>query len=78
MWWYDICNESMYNYINISEDTQKTPQSRSTALPRHQMKERWETNNDKTNATYETTDAQTKKNCNRGTALEQSVEKILC
>ena len=35
------------------------------ALPRHQKKERWGTNNDKTNVTYESTDSRTKKNCNR-------------
>ena len=33
------------------------------------------TNRDKTNTTYETIDAQTKKKWNRGTALERSVEK---
>ena len=38
-------------------------------------KEVEETNNDKTNVTYETTDAQTK-NCNRGTALERSLGKL--
>ena len=32
--------------------------------------------NDKTNATYEATDTQTKKNCNRGTTLEWLVEKL--
>ena len=32
-------------------------------------------NNDKPDATYETIDAQTKKSCNRGTALGRSVEK---
>ena len=32
------------------------PQSQSTAFPSHQKTERWETNKDKTNATYETTD----------------------
>ena len=42
-----------------------------------QKKESWEINNDKTNATYETSDAQRKKNCNRGTALEQLVGKLL-
>ena len=36
-------------------------------------------NNDKTtcNTTYGTSDAQTKKNCNSGTALERSVKKNL-
>ena len=38
-------------------------------------KERRGKPNDKTNAIYETTDAQTKKNCYRGTTLERSVEK---
>ena len=31
----------------------------------------------RTNARYETTDAQTKKICNRGTVLERSVGKLL-
>ena len=31
----------------------------------------------KTNATYDTTDPQTKKNYNKGAALERSVEKLL-
>ena len=31
----------------------RIPHSQSTALPWHQQKERWGTNNDKTNATYE-------------------------
>ena len=53
------------------------PQSRSTTLRRHKKKERWRTNKDKTNTTYETTDAQTKKNCNRGTALGRSVGKLV-
>ena len=42
---------------NISEDIQKMPQSRNTALPRHQRKERWGTNKDTTNVTYEITNA---------------------
>ena len=41
----------------ISEDTQEMPQLRST-FPRHQQKKRYWTNNYKTNATYETTNAQ--------------------
>ena len=36
-------------------------QSRSTALTRHQKKERWGTNKDNTDATYETTDTERKK-----------------
>ena len=51
------------------------PQTRQTALPRHQKKERWGTNKDNTNTTYETTDTQTKKNCDRRTVLEWSVGK---
>ena len=53
------------------------PQSLSMAFPRHQMKERWGSNKDNTNATYETTDAQTKKNCNPRTVLEGSVGKLV-
>ena len=51
------------------------PQLGSTILPWHQKKERLGANNDGTNATYEITNAQRKKNCNRGTAMEQSVDK---
>ena len=51
----------------IGEDSQNKPQSGTPAFQRHQTKDRWGTNNDKTNATYETTDAQAKKNSNRGT-----------
>ena len=58
--------------MNVSEDTQEMTLSRSTAFLRdHKKKDRWGTNNDKTNATDETTDTQTKKNCNRRTALER-------
>ena len=38
---------------------------------------RWSTSKDKTNATYNANDAQRKKNCNRGTVLEWSVENYL-
>ena len=41
--------------------------------PSEAPKERWETNKDNTDGTYETMDAQTKKNCNRKNALEWSV-----
>ena len=59
-----------------NEDTQEMPPSGNTAYLRHQM-EILGTNNDKTNGTYETTDAQTKKNYNRGTALELPLRKLL-
>ena len=52
------------------------PQSRSTALPRHQRKDKWGTNKAYTNATCETKDVQIKKNCNRGIVLEWLVEKL--
>ena len=52
------------------------PQSLSTALPKHQKKERWGTNKHKTNATYQTTDARTKKNFNSGTVFERLVWKL--
>ena len=42
--------------VKICEDTQEMPQWRSTALPKHQKKERWGTNKDRTNTIYETTD----------------------
>ena len=38
---------------NISEDTQKMPQTRSTALPWHEKKERKQTNKDNTYASHE-------------------------
>ena len=38
-------------------------QSRNTDFPGYQKKERFGTNNDNINATYETTDTQAKKNC---------------
>ena len=56
-------------------DSQEMSQSQSTVLPGHQTKERWGTNKDKTNPTYETTDTVTKRNCNSGTVLERSVGK---
>ena len=56
---------------NMSNDNQEMPQPRSTGFPRHQKKERWGTNTDKTNATYRNTNAQTKKNCTRRTTLEK-------
>ena len=63
---------SVVHCENIKEDTQEMPQLRSKALARCQMKERCGTNNDKTNATYESTDAQ------RRTATEELlVRKLL-
>ena len=64
-----ILEQNNFFWKNINEDTQERPQSRSTIFLRYQ-KERRGTNKDKTNATYETTDAETKKNCNRGTTFE--------
>ena len=52
---------------NISKDIQEIPQSRRTALLRHQEKTSLGTNKDKTNATHEITDTQTEVNRNRGT-----------
>ena len=62
------CKNGKRRYVKIPSKV------RSTALPSHQKKERLATNKNPTNGTYETTDAQTKKACNRGTALERSVE----
>ena len=42
----------------IWDDTQEVPQSSNPAFPRNQKKERWGTNNDQTNPTYETAVAQ--------------------
>ena len=62
---------------NINEDTQERPQSRSTALPRHQRKKRLETNKDNRNVTYETTDAQrTEKKKKKKKALDRSLGKL--
>ena len=69
-------NSTFILHKNISEDIQEMPQSQSTSLPRHEKKDRWGTNNDKTNSIYEAKDAQPK-NCNRGFALERSVGKLL-
>ena len=56
--------EPQFYYINVG--------FKGVKLYRHCFRD-----NDKTNATDGTTDAQTKKNCNRGTALKRSVEKLL-
>ena len=58
---------STANKKNINQDNQEIPHSQSNVFSRDQAKGRWETDNDKTNSTYEITDAQTKKNCNGGT-----------
>ena len=74
---YCICYKILYiDSKNIGEAVTEMPQSGSWAFLRHQ-KERWGTNNDKTNTKHEITNAQTKKNYNRGTTLKQSVEKLL-
>ena len=51
---------------------QKNFPKRQKNFPKHQKEE---TNTDRTNDTYESTDEQIRKNCNRGTALERSVGK---
>ena len=61
-------------FNNISEDTQKMQNLRSTTFTRHKRR-RNETNNDKTNVTCENTEARIKTSCSRGTALERSVKK---
>ena len=58
---------------NIREDTQEMPQSQNTAFRSQQKKEIYGTNNDQ-NVIYETTDAQIKKNRNRGTEFERLIE----
>ena len=55
---------------------QKMQQSWSTALPRHQKKERWRTNNDKTNATYETIETQTQKQLQQSSCFWTVSRKI--
>ena len=57
---------------NICKDVQAMSQSQNTAFP-GQRKNKWWTYNNKTNATYETIDAPTKKNCKRGTDMEWKV-----
>ena len=56
----------------MSEDTEEMLQSRNTDIQRHLKKERGGKHNYKTNATYETTETQTKNKCNKGIVLEQS------
>ena len=61
--WIALIHYSFYidsDAKHISKDTQKLLQLRNIAFPRHQKKERWETRNDKTDATYETTNTRTK------------------
>ena len=48
------------NTLTKSEDTQENSHSHEPQ-PCQQKEERWGTNKDKTNATYEITDAQTKR-----------------
>ena len=60
-----------------SEDNQEILQSINTAHPRKQKKQRWRTNNAKPNATYERTDAQTKKNPNRRSNVRSKGARIL-
>ena len=49
----------------------------STAFPRSHKKKTETRNYDKTNASYETTEARTKENCKSWTALEQSAKELL-
>ena len=80
--------DAHYNYIwskpnrplkpqKCEENTKAMPQLPSTTFPRHQKKAKWGTNNDKTNTAYEVIGAWIKKSCNRWTASERSVEKLL-
>ena len=62
--------------IYISDGIQEMPESRNTSFSRHQKKGKLETKHNKTNSAYETTDAQTETNCNRGTA--QSDKRFRC
>ena len=56
---HETSNQSSCRQFKIYiETTQVMSQSRSTALQRHQRKERWGTNKDNTTATHEITDAQ--------------------
>ena len=71
-----LMNLKTSDYQNKSEDTKEMQQLRSTALSRYHTQVTRGTNidkkkkkNKKKNATYETTDTQTKMNCNTGTAL---------
>ena len=55
--------------INLREDTQAMPQSRSATFPKHQQMERLGTNNGKTNAIFEITKTRRKNKCNTGIAF---------
>ena len=59
---------------NICEDTQKMPQSRSTASRRREA--RRGTYNDQINFTYEIIERTSKDKLNRGTNFERSVAKL--
>ena len=55
--------------LQLNEDTNK-----NATISRHQKKEKWETNDDKTNSTYKTIiNAQKKEESNRNRALVRSV-----
>ena len=66
--------EFILNIIEYKWYAQEMPQSCDTACW-VAKRMRWGTNNNKANASYETTEARTKKNCNRETTLKRSVWK---
>ena len=68
----------LFNLKSLQAQTKvqkEMPRSQNTANPRHQKKELYEINNDKTNVTYETTNAWTMKTFNREASLVLPVEK---
>ena len=73
-WWRGLVCEKAN--IKIEMNIHRKCHNHETQTSQGIKKNGWGINNDKTNITYETTDAQTKENCNRETALELSVEKL--
>ena len=87
VWAYTNCKHPDQVVKNMWRDPGNVPQSRRTSptthisrdahLPRDTKGRKIKEQINQTNATYESIDAQIKKKCNTGTALERSVEKLL-
>ena len=75
---YTICCCAPGSFSKYSKLKVKVPQSRSTALQSHQKKEILETNKNKTNVTYETTDSQKKKKMHERNRLGTVSRKTRC
>ena len=71
---YTNCKHPDQVVKNRSEETQEMFRNHDAHLPRDTKGRRVEEQINQINATYESIDAQIKKNCNTGTALERSVD----